>query len=263
MIQCPYCSFEISDSATLARCPNCGQVLRRDLFTDQSSNSLIHRYSQDVWQILTSPTLFFRRMPVSGGISGPLAFALVTHWVGSALAFLWNLLIGGLISKYFGGLFDMAGDVADVDHPGRSSAILELREKFVHWFWGAGSVITDPFVTVVSILFTSFFVYLGARLLIHDHHEERPQITFESAARIICFGMTPAILAVFPVVGAAIGSLMVVIVTIIGTREVYRVSSGRAVAIALFPKLLFAGIILLGFITLATFMVKFLSGFFW
>lgn len=186
-------------------------------------------------------------MPLTGGMSGPLAFALVTHWIGAAFAFIWHLLIGGAISRYFEDFFRIAGDVSDIDHPGKFAQWMDMRERVTHWFWGAGSVIADPFLTLASIFFASFLVWIGARILVSPGKDRAPrEITFESALRLVCYGMSPSILAGLPLFGWGLASLLTLIVTIIGAKEVYRTTTGRAIVIALFPKLVFLAVILLG-----------------
>jgi len=178
-------------------------------------------------------------MPLSGGVSGPLAFALVTHWLGAALEFLWHSVVGGAALQYLQDISKLAGNIADVDNPGTSARIFQLRDQVLHWFWGTGSVIVDPFLTLGSILFTTLFVYVGARILVSPDRAGAPrEITYESALRIICFGLSPSILAGIPLVGGLISSLAVGLVTIVVAREAYRISTGRAVLVALFPKLL-------------------------
>ena len=199
-------------------------------------------------------------MPLSGGLGAPLAYALITHWMGAVLEYLWRAALGGAVTGYFKDLFQIAGDVADVDRLGRGTMLLEARDRIVHWFWGAGSIIADPFLTLAAILFTSFFVYIGARILVSPHNSNHPdEITFESAVRIICYGMTPAILAGVPVIGGPISSLWVVVVTIIAARESYRIENGRAMVVALFPKLLFLGIIFAGVFLFALFFLKLIA----
>lgn len=235
-------------------CPNCGREFQeRGAIAPQPfrPDALIKRYFSDLWQIITQPARFFRRMPLSGGLAHPLAFALVTHWLGSAFEFLWRNLLGGVVGGYFGRMFRVASDVADIDSQGRGAEILQLRERMLHWFWGAGSVIVDPFFTLFQVLFISFFVWVGARLLVTPGKDGAPsEITFESAVRLICFGLSPAILACIPILGSFTATLLTFIVTVVGAREIYRVRTGRAIAIALFPKLLFFAIIIggLGFL---------------
>lgn len=266
MTSCPHCGHNLDERGSQAGgpgvdravsdergngaggpCPSCGRSI--DVPPARVENLLepLRAYFTDLLTVIFRPSAFFRRMPVEGGVAWPLAFALITHWLGAAFQMLWNALIGGAVTSYFDALWKMAGDVADIDHPGRSALLNESRDRLVHWFWGAGSVIADPFFTLGSIFFTTFFVYIGARILVSpgkDGHLR--EITFESALRVICFGMSPAIFAVFPLLGGVLGHVWILIVTVIGAREVYRIETGRAILVALFPKLLFLGILFMG-----------------
>ena len=206
-------------------------------------------YFRDVWMVLTRPSDFFARLPLSGGVSAPLAFALVTHWLGEAVAFLWRALISGYFAGFTAGLFhrfaDMAGDISsDVDSPGRNaSQFVAMGERFKEWFFGAGPVIADPFLTLIKICFMSFFVFIGARLLVPASRRAEREVTYESALRIICYGMAPSILAALPIFGTPLAYVYGVVVTIIGASEAYRISRLRALAVSLFPQLLLLSVI--------------------
>jgi hypothetical protein len=261
MNSCSHCGLKFSDP-TLApsHCPNCGEPIAAANTWAGGGMNLITGYFQTVWRILTQPAAFFRAMPVRGGVSTPLAFALVTHWLGSAAAFIWHLLIGGAVGGIFSRFFQVAGDVADVDHPGRHAQLVEMGERLKHWVWGAGSVIADPFFTMGRILFISFLVFLGARILVTPSKNGAPrEITFESALRIICFGLTPSILGILPLFGGPISYFYVVIVTVIGAREVYRIDSGRATVVALFPQFILLGVIAMVLGALALAVLKFFA----
>lgn len=207
---------------------------------------MIKNYFKKVWAIFTSPSDFFRGLATAEKgtpLAYPLAFALVTHWIGSALEYLWHLLVGGFFGSYLNQVIEIAGDVAEVDHPGRGAALTEMRDRVLSWFWGAGPVIADPFLTLIGVLFTSFFVFVGAKLLVPSG-KRGVSATFDSALRIVCYGMTPSLLAALPLFGTLLSMLCTALVTIVGAREVYRVSTPRAVGIALFPKLLFLGVLM-------------------
>jgi ribosomal protein S27AE len=269
--RCPQCGLRFLDESFSAtplahgvtpeklHCPNCGNKLETQAPYWESGGGIIRQYFRELFRILTNPTQFFRHLPLTGGLGRPLAFALATHWIGSAIGYLWGLLItrsmgisiGGTLSKLF-------EDVADVDSPGRSAQLIELKERAINWFWGAGSVIADPFFTLLKILFTSALVYIGARILVTPSVQGGPrEISYESSVRIICFGMGPSILMALPIFGGPVSALLVIIVTIIGAREVYRVGFGRAATIALFPQVLFFGVFiaLFAFLLLAVFKI--------
>ena len=214
--------------------------------------SLLKKYFRDVAWILTKPTAFFREMPLKGGLSGPLAFALITHWIGSSVQFLWHNWIGSWVSLWTDTLMQIAGDVADVDSPGHGQMLFEMKDRILHWMVGAGSVLTDPFWTLSGILFTAVLVFVGARIFITPGRDGAPEdITFESAVRIVAYGMTPHLLSMVPFIGPLVAGILTVFVTVIAAREAYRTTTGKAVVIALFPKLLFLGIISLGLLSLA------------
>ncbi len=256
-------SVENSNPSQPTSCPNCGSsggVSSQGLCLDcgrqvgehkppiwKSGLHPVKQYFIDLFEISVHPVRFFRRMPLEGGVSGPLAFALVTHWLASALEYLWHSLIGGAATEYVNEVLKMAGNVADVDNPGQSARLFQLKDQLLHWIWGTGSVVADPFLTLASILFTTLFVYAGARLLVTPDKDGHPHnISYESALRVVCYGLSPSILAAIPLAGGFVAGLCVSIVTIIGAREVYRITTGRAIVVALFPRILLYGTLLLG-----------------
>lgn len=208
---------------------------------------LIQNYWKTIWRILRSPQAYFEtwttgRMP---DLSSALTFALVTHWVGAGLAYLWQIIFGTVWGDTLTQLFDIAGDVAEIDHPGRGAELVAMRDRVLSWFWSAGPVIIDPFLTLLQLSVTALFVYAGARLLVSPGKRGAPQeIGYATALRIVCFGSAPALLAAIPFAGPALAFLGITWVTIIGARTVYRVSTARATVIALFPKLLIMGFVL-------------------
>jgi hypothetical protein len=230
--------------------------------------NLIERYFRDVWRIITQPTAFFRTMPTKGGLSYPFAFALVTHWLGSAGSFLWQSTAARVFpfgQNSFDRIFEFLEQDSEIQSFSTSTHWTMIKHGISEWLWGAGSVIADPFTTLATLVFTAAMVYIGAKILVpaRPHpgpEQDRPAlVTFESAARIVAFGMTPSILSIVPFAGAFMAGLMTIVVTVIGAREVYGVRTGRAIAVALFPKILFIGLILSVFVVIALLFVKVLT----
>lgn len=241
MSECPRCGLKFS--LPQAQCPSCEQSLTN--VETSGAGGLVTGYFRKVWRIHVSPVAFFSELPLRGGLAGPLAFALVTHWLGSSMAFVWRTLLGGELSDFFGKMSGLLGEIAqvpDVDSPGRVAGwgtVQEAQDWFTRWFWGAGSVIVDPFWTLASVLFVSLLIYTGARILVTPGKDGSPrEITYESAVRLVCYGMAPSLLAGVPLVGRGIAFLYTAFVTVAGARAIYRVGTLRAIAIALFPQLL-------------------------
>lgn len=222
---------------------------------------VIRQYFKALWEIHVHPARYFRRVPTQGGIQGVLAFALVTHWLASALQYLWTHALEGLLTQESSELFGVLGDVAEIDHPGRAQKLHELYEQVSHWLWGIGAVIIDPFKTLLLLFFTSFFVYIGARILVTPGSGGSPaEIRFETALKVVALGSSPVILSAIPGFGPALAIVGAIFVTVIAAKEMYRIDYGRAVAVALFPKLLFLGIIVSGIVLGGLALLKLVSG---
>ncbi len=263
MTECSKCGLKFSESkaAQLEDCPGCGSLFKAK---PQSDNlNPIKKYFRNLTQITFQPGPYFKKMKLTGGVSQPLAFALITHWIGTTVNAIWKPLLGGSIVDYVQRLMTWIDQAADIDNPGRGKEVLHLieyRERFFHWAWGAGSVVADPFINLITILFTTSLVFLGARILVTPGKKGAPsEITFESALRIICYGMAPAILLVIPFVGTPLAALGAALVTIIAAKEVYHIGWGRAVVVALFPKVIFVALAFTGIALLVVTLFSFIS----
>jgi len=268
-VQCPFCDAPLASNSVpqhASRTKSASMIL-----------SPFIAYARTLRTVLLQPTPFFQSLAkehqtpptpegARHGIFRPLAFALITHWLGSAFQYLWNSWIGGQVAR---SLETIQGVFQDVVDPTEFEDFRELnldrveqvKDQVLHWFWGAGSVIIDPFSTLFSLLFTSFFIWIGARILVSPGKNGAPQnVSYESALQIVCYSMAPAILGFIPLMGSPLSAVLSLLLGIIGAREVYRTGFGKATLIALFPKLLFFGmlswILALGVLAL----VKFVSG---
>ena len=266
MTECRRCGNPLPEtglsSLTPFFCPHCGASLYQEKSSFEGFKHLVSNYFKDVRLILTRPGDFFKQLPQKGGLSRPLTFALVTHWIGASLALLWKISISTTLMRFSRHMMQVLGDVLDYNEPGTGKDFLVLQDRIVDWLTGVGPVLADPFFTLFSILFTSFFVFLGASILAGSNQSTKVEVTYESAIRLVCFGMTPAILAALPLFGGVISFLLVIIVTTIGAKEMYKVSTLRGVTIALFPKILFFGTIGLGLMLVIFSLLRFFSSFF-
>src|SRR5205807_1717824 len=127
------CGVKIPESGLTTvepvECSSCGYLFRfhkRAPSTHLGQDfEIVRNYFSDIFQIMTRPSSFFQHMPLRGGLSRPLGFALVTHWLGRSIEYLWHLLIGGSLFQYLQTWF-VPEDFIDVDHPGRNMQLLQL-----------------------------------------------------------------------------------------------------------------------------------------
>jgi len=183
-----------------------------------------------------------------------LAFGLICHWLGSALAYLGNFLAGYSLEKSFDAFFRLLSP----EQGGLALEALHFKDSkgaFMGWFLGVGSVIIDPFLTLLHVFVVSTFLYLASRVLITpDPH--RPEPSYKALLCIVSFGLGPAVFMGIPFAGGLLGSLYIFAVTIIGIREVFKISGSRALAVAILPHLVFYGVLLA---VLATFFIIFVA----
>ena len=204
-----------------------------DVQKNETRNDFVTQYFIRLKNIFTKPSDFFSKLNPPYSATHALLFAVVTHWLGASLSFLWKSAVGSVIETKMQDFLNLFDQVVTFDH--------ELRDQFLHWIWGVGSVLIDPFTTIIGILFTSFFVWLASRLLGNlDAPNARSRLKFEAAVTVVSYGMTASLLSIIPIVGSILAPLFTMVLTVIAAREIYKVTSGRAIVIALFPKILFA-----------------------
>ncbi|MCC7441240.1 MAG: YIP1 family protein [Bdellovibrionales bacterium] len=218
------------------------------------------RFLRDLKDVHLNPTAFFSSLPPSGSLGGPLAFALIVHWFGTGLEFFWDQVTGNTFQRRAEEALKLLQEYSEIDTVSRDLWMQRTQDAFTQFLMGAGTVIADPFLTLVGILITGGLGTLGAKLLVPDDPARgAPPVTFETTVRVICYGTAPSILNALPYLGGMASKLWILIATVIGFREVYRVSGGRAFVIAVFPKLLLFGAVFAVLLFVALLMIGLFS----
>lgn len=224
------------------------------------SQSIAKKYIRDVYKNVLHPHDFFKdKSREQTSNSSVIAYALVTHWIGTAIAYFWQQWLGGSFLKLIQPLLLLSKDLytpfenSDIDSEASIQFLNQLQTNVQTWIWGAGSVITDPIVTLVKIYFTTTLVLMGCKLLIPHTQRNNSEssrhihdVNFLAALKIVCYGMTPGILIVIPIAGIPLAAIFSSLTMIIGAKELFHISYTRATIIALFPKLLFLMVLFSG-----------------
>ncbi len=202
---------------------------------------MIQIYFQRLKHILSDPTDFFQTTRFQPGITEALSFAIVTHWIGRLFEFLWTSVIGIGIGKHLNRWLQEFQDSFGtylLEESGKFGQLQSFpswdHSKFdllANWFFGFGTVIADPFLTAIKVLLYASVVYLGANLFVPK------KFTYETAVRVVGFGMAPAVLAGIPLLGGLIAWSYGLIITVLAARELYRINTGRAIVVGLFPQI--------------------------
>jgi hypothetical protein len=174
-------------------------------------------------QVLTGPAEFFRRMPVTGGLGGPLFYAVTAGWIGLVAAALyqsvWVSIVGPSMLP-----FGMERE--------EFARVLAFMES---WAGLVAQVVFGGISVTIGVFVTSGILHLMLMLL------GGGQKTFEATFRAVCFAQAPMLLFVIPVFlipgcGLLVG-LWSLVLYVIGLAGVHEIGHGRAAAAVLLPLL--------------------------
>jgi len=224
--RCPHCSARIAEGAE--RCGSCGRptgqaaasppphtvppVIERMLaeepdedqecpWEDRESYGLFKAYFQTAIKCLSTPPLFFSKLPISGGYGDPILFAVFSVALSAPIGMLLISLLGAVPL---------------------STGLFGMLMGFVCALVGAAVV------TPVAILIWSGIVH-GALLLL-----QAADGGFQATLRVVSYSAVTQLFNALPYVGN-VASLYGIVLTIIGLRETHRTTTGRAVAAVLTP----------------------------
>ncbi len=223
----------------------------------------IQKYFRDLRTLILHPVTFFKENPVDEGLTRPLTFALVSHWIASAIRYLLANVGGTNGAATLDRWMKMMGGNEQIQMLSRNSQWNEISNQLSSWLWGMGSVIADPFSTLFWILFSSVFIFVGARILVGTMPRpdgSRAEVSYASAVHIVSFSTAAYIVTIVPYLGPLFYLFYGFYVLYIGVREIYRTTPGRALAVALFPQILVLLFILAGVALLFGAVFKLLMG---
>lgn len=172
------------------------------------------RSETGIWQgivrtsraVLFSPAALFRRMPTGRGLKEPLAYGLLLGSLGTMFSVFWQFLAAA----------------------GGALAIGEgLWGPFAFAALFLAVMVLSPFLVVAEIFLTSGIVHL-LLLVVRGGGKG-----FEATFRVVAYSQTTQILGLVPFAGGIAGGLWMLVVQIIGLKEIHESSYGR-VLIALF-----------------------------
>ena len=158
--------------------------------------------------VLFSPEDLFARLSYRDGIREPLAFALLFGSLGTLFALFWQiLLISGPILPFDLGLAD--------------------EFDFVVLFM-AVAVFVPLFVTL-TVFVSSGILHLLLLLV------RGGQNGFEATFRVMAYSQATQVLGLIPFIGGLVGSLWLLVIQMIGVREMHETSYVKVVLAFLIP----------------------------
>ena len=239
VIQCPQCGYV---QAKTDECIKCGVIISKLLkhrgegkvleekvvssdiigtpsdeyesytpWEDMSNLGFFIAFFRTIKEVLFSPSLFFRKMPVDMGILNPLFFGVIIGFVGGLFTLWWQYAFSGLIGAI--NLFF-------------TSSIL-----FYAFFL--------PFLIALGLFVASGIFHI---LLMLVGGNKRG---FEATFRVVAYSNSTQVFSVLPVLGGLIAIIYNLILWTIGFRESHQISTAKAAFVVFLPLIIVTVLILM------------------
>ncbi len=227
---CPHCGNEISEGH--AFCQHCGMKLEQTgippspgpaggreapPWEDREREGFFGGLFKTVRQVLFHPAQFFRKMSVTGGLSSPILFALITGMIGLMFSYTWQTLLEGSIQGYLP---------------------LEMRASRYQMFEGPNiAVLTllSPFALILLLYLVAGLLHLLLLMV------KGARAGFEATFRVVSYCFSPFLFQAIPICGGLIWFFWTLVIGIIGLKEAHDTSGGKVAFAVLFPLFLCCG----------------------
>lgn len=221
-MRCPNCGFMQADTQgdTCVRCGYSGEEKQRTgpAWEHRQSAVDIQAILNTLSGVLFRPEETFRGMKKTGGLGGPLLYAVILGTFGGWLAILWNSLI-----LSFGVIGEGLGD-----------------EEIVTYLSYLAMAFFMPLIVTIFVFIVSAIIHVSLLLVGASTR------SFETTFRVFCYAVgSTETLNLVPFCGGFIGFVWKIIATIIGVREAHGISTGRAVVGVLLPLIVCCGCFIL------------------
>jgi len=159
---------------------------------------------------LFAPTNFFHTMNVTGGITDPMLYALITGMVSWMVYYLWQIVLHDPLASYM---------------PLKGSSDFAVLQ---------GTGIVAVAFCMPFLLIASLFIWSGAlHLLLMMVRGAKNG--FEATFRVVSYSVGAYVFLMIPFCGAIISAVWTIVIAIIGLREAHGTTGGKASFAVLFP----------------------------
>lgn len=176
---------------------------------DQEKLGFLQGLFMTLRQSMVTPAEFFARMPVHGGFANPLLYSLIVSTTATLFYCVWGMLLGNPM-------------VSNLD---LSGSILVM------------TAIMIPLGILLGILIWAGMLHLSLSLVGGAGRD------FEATLRVVCYTSGPDLFKAVPYIGFVVAFVWRVYITIVGLREVHRISTGLAVLAFALPTMLCCGVV--------------------
>jgi len=216
---CPHCGKDISEGHVF--CQFCGGPLATDLsapssgrgttaWEDPATRWTVRGLLSSLKDSLFAPTKFFHSMNVTGGITDPMLYALITGMVSWMIYYFWQIVLHDPLGSYM---------------PLKSSSDFAVIQ---------GTGIVTVALVMPFLLIASIFIWSGAlHLLLMMVRGAKNG--FEATFRVVSYSLGAYVFLMVPFGGAIISAPWTIVLAIIGLKEAHGTTGGKASFAVLFP----------------------------
>jgi hypothetical protein len=229
---CPHCGKEVSEGYPF--CPFCGGSMATDVsapspgrvktaWEDLSTRWTVQGLISSMKDSLLVPTKFFRSMNVTGGMTDPLLYALITGMVSWMIYYFWQIVLHDPLSSYI---------------PLKGASDFDVFQRTGI----AAAAVLTPFVLIASLFIWSGMLHLLLMMV------RGAKNGFEATFRVVSYSVGAYVFLMIPFCGAIISAFWITVIAIIGLKEAHGTTGGKASFAVLFPLIMCCAIVMLIFL---------------
>ena len=162
---------------------------------------------------LFSPSAFFQKMNVTGGLTNPLLYAMITGMVGWMAYYFWEIVF-----------HDTFRDLL----PSKAhSGLVVFAETGL-----AVKALVTPFMLIIGLFIWAGILHLLLLLV------RGAKNGFEATFRVVSYINGASVFLVLPLCGGLLCGIWTLVLAVIGIRDAHGTSGGKAAFVVLFPLIL-------------------------
>jgi hypothetical protein len=169
-------------------------------------------------QVLTSPAAFFRSMPVTGGIGGPLLYGVIVAYIGQVASALYSFILQSTLGSAW--------------QFGRGSELEKYLPMLSSGMGLIGQLVFAPLLLTIVLFIATAITHVCLLLLGGATHG------FEATFRVNAYTEATSVIRIVPVCGDLVYLIYCLVVAIIGLSEAHRISGLKAALAVLLPLIL-------------------------
>jgi len=218
---CQHCGKEIREgqafcqfcggSTTAAPAPGAGR--RKTAWEEEGTQWTFGGLMATLKESLFSPSVFFRRMNVTGGLANPLLYALITGMVGWMAYYFWEIVFHDTFSDLL---------------PSKAHSSLDV---FADTGLAVKAMLT-PFLLIIGLFIWAAILHLLLVLV------RGAKNGFEATFRVVSYINGASIFLIMPLCGGILCAIWTLVLMVIGLRDAHGTSGGKAAFVVLFPLVL-------------------------